>query len=376
MVPFSGRRVPLPGCHFLSDQSILDKIPIVTRREQIVRLLEEWFVREAHDLPWRRGYEPYVVWVSEVMAQQTRMDVVVPYWERFIERFPSVSDLAAASEEEVLSVWSGLGYYRRARMLREGAIQVVERFGGELPRDVESLRSIRGIGRYTAGAISSIAFDLPAPVVDGNILRVMARMNRLKAPLRSAKLTAKCWSEAERLVLSARSPRNLNQALMELGARICRPRSPDCHRCPVGSICEARQASEQEIFPLAPPRRQSHAMVVPVFLIGDGSGSFLMFRSGERSLTRSLYLFPGGDAEITAWCPRMTIRKVARVGSVRHTITHRRIRFEVWRAEAAGDAVAETAESDSRWVHPAELDAIPHPSWVRKVLALPEATDA
>jgi A/G-specific adenine glycosylase len=348
----------------------------VTRREQIVRHVEEWFMREARDLPWRKDYEPYAVWVSEVMAQQTRMDVVVPYWERFIERFPSVPELAAASEEEVLSVWSGLGYYRRARMLREGAIQVVERFGGELPRDVDSLRSIRGIGRYTAGAIASIAFDLAEPVVDGNILRMMARMFRLKAPLRSATLEAECWSEAERLVLFARSPRNLNQALMELGARICRPRRPLCHRCPVGSMCGSRQASEQEIFPVAPPRRQSDAMVIPVFLIEDGNGSFLMFRSGERSLTRSLYRFPGGDAEITAWCPRMNIRRLARIGSVRHSITHRRIRFEVWRAEVAGDAVAETAESDFRWVHPAELNGIPHPSWVSKVLALPEATDA
>jgi A/G-specific adenine glycosylase len=367
----------LRGREFLPVRFVcLDRIPIVTRREQTVRLLEEWFLREAQDLPWRRGYEPYAVWVSEVMAQQTRMEVVVPYWKRFVERFPSVAELAATSEEEVLSVWSGLGYYRRARMLREGAIQVVERYGGELPQDAGSLRSIRGIGRYTAGAVSSIAFNLAEPVVDGNILRVMARMNRLRAPLRSAKLAAECWSEAETLVLSARSPRNLNQALMELGARICRPRNPLCHRCPVDSMCEAREVSEQEAFPVAPPRRQSDSMVVPVFLIGDGRGSFLMFRSGERSLMRSLYLLPGGNAEITAWCPRMTIRRVARVGSVRHTITHRRIRFEVWRAEAAGDTVAETAESDSRWVHPAELGGIPHPSWVRKVLALREATDA
>jgi A/G-specific adenine glycosylase len=348
----------------------------VTRREQVVRLLEEWFVREAQDLPWRRNYDPYGVWISEVMAQQTRLEVVVPYWERFVSRFPSVAALAEASEDEVLSVWSGLGYYRRARMLREGARQLVERFGGELPAEVESLRSIRGVGRYTAGAIASIAFDRPAPLVDGNVRRVLARLNRLSSPLRSAKLERECWSEAGRLVDSARSPQNLNQALMELGARICRPRRPDCERCPVAPLCEARERGEQATLPSVPSRREPIAVVVPVFLIGDGAGSFLMLRGGERDLTKNLYLFPGENAEITGSFPHLTVHRIALVGSIRHTITHRRIRFEVWRAEAGSDSVAETAGPEARWVHPAELANIPHPSWVRKVLALQEAADA
>ncbi|HKR62252.1 MAG TPA: A/G-specific adenine glycosylase, partial [Thermoanaerobaculia bacterium] len=161
-------------------------------RLAIARKIESWFARHQRSLPWRDGYDPYRVWVSEVMLQQTRMEVVLPYFERFLARFPTLADLAAASDHDVTAAWSGLGYYRRARMLRDGAVAVLERFGGRIPSTVEELVTIPGIGRYTAGAIASVAFNVRAPIVDGNVARVVARLFGLE--------DSEYWDEAERLV--------------------------------------------------------------------------------------------------------------------------------------------------------------------------------
>ncbi|MGB1699586.1 MAG: A/G-specific adenine glycosylase, partial [Nannocystaceae bacterium] len=202
------------------------------------RRLTRWFNAGHREMPWRATRDPYAIWVSEIMLQQTRVDTVRAYYSEFLRRFPSVEALAEATEDAVLGAWSGLGYYRRARLLHAGAQDVMARFGGVLPADLAALRSIPGIGPYTAGAIAAIAFDLPAPVVDGNVARVLSRVRAVRQERAQAATARHHWETAEE-VISKGSPRILAQAMMELGATVCVPVKPACGECPVRPICEA-----------------------------------------------------------------------------------------------------------------------------------------
>ena len=192
---------------------------------RIALRLGRWYDESARDLPWRRTRDPYAIWVSEVMLQQTRVETVVPYYERFVARWPDVSSLAQADVEEVLAMWSGLGYYRRARVMHRAAREVTERFGAEFPRDLDGLRALPGVGAYTAAAVASIAAGVRAPLVDGNVARVLSRLVGIDDDPKTAAGRARTWAEAERLVPADR-PGRFNQALMELGATVCLPREP------------------------------------------------------------------------------------------------------------------------------------------------------
>jgi A/G-specific adenine glycosylase len=216
--------------------------------ERVRRRLLDWYGRSRRDLPWRRVRDPYAIWVSEVMLQQTRVATVIPYYERFLARFPTLTALARAEESEVLAAWQGLGYYRRARALHRGARAVAADHGGSLPRDLEGLRAIPGIGPYTAGAIASIAFDTPAPVVDGNVTRVLCRLYALGGDPAKNPLRAELWRRAAQLVPAARAS-DFNQALMELGATVCTPRAPRCDECPLRRACLARSHGSAEALP-------------------------------------------------------------------------------------------------------------------------------
>ncbi|MFT5358286.1 MAG: A/G-specific adenine glycosylase, partial [Polyangiales bacterium] len=191
-----------------------------------------WYDKGHRDLPWRRTRDPYRVWVSEIMCQQTRVDTVIPYYERFIASFPTPTALADADEDAVMSHWSGLGYYRRARMLHAGAKDVVARYGGEVPSGADERLSLPGVGRYTAGAIGSIAFEREEAIVDGNVARVLSRVHRISHELQSTASNKALWVHAEALVRGKR-PGDLNQSLMELGALVCTPTSPKCGECPI-----------------------------------------------------------------------------------------------------------------------------------------------
>jgi A/G-specific adenine glycosylase len=203
------------------------------------RALPRWYRRHKRDLPWRRTRDPYAIWISEAMLQQTRVETVVSYWRRFLELFPNVATLAAADERDVLAAWSGLGYYRRARALHSAARAIVERHGGEFPSDANHVRELPGIGPYTAGAVLSIAFDQPEALVDGNVARVFCRLFELDAPHESPALKRELWNLARRLVPQDGGAGEWNQALMELGATICTPRSPSCASCPLERRCKA-----------------------------------------------------------------------------------------------------------------------------------------
>jgi A/G-specific adenine glycosylase len=286
------------------------------------------------------------------MAQQTRLDIVAAYFDRFIARFPTIASLAAADEDDVVAHWSGLGYYRRARMLRAGAIDVMTRFGGSLPRDVDELMTIAGIGRYTAGAIASIAFERRAPIVDGNITRILARLYGDDDP----------WPHAEALVKACRSPRDFNQGLMEIGALICTPRKPDCSACPLRRDCFAYK---NDCIDELPARKSiaSTAMRVALYLITDRDGRILMRRESGR-LMNALFHLPHGDTSLLSGKP-LKVRGAKSIGTFRHTITTRRIEFEVFECGAAAPGGA-----DYSWIHPADLPRVPHPSYVTKALRL------
>lgn len=343
------------------------KPPIARRRASaLARRFEEWFSNAQRELPWRDRYVPYHVWISEVMLQQTRMEVVLPYWRRFIARFPDIPSLAAAPEHDVLALWSGLGYYRRARMLRAAAIDVCARFGGELPRRHEDLLSIDGIGRYTAGAIASIAFDQPHPVVDGNVARVLSRIEMLEEPLGSEALNRVEWAIAEELVNAARSPRALNQAMMELGARICRPRNPECHVCPMLRMCRAGRSGVATEYPRAAKKAKSESVVVPLYLVANDRGELLMRREAGKLMTGMLH-FPHGNGALFGEAVR-GFRATEMLGTFRHSVTNRRIEFQVCEAEA-GDSVGEGPD-EYLWVNPEKLDTLPHPSYVKKAVAV------
>jgi A/G-specific adenine glycosylase len=213
------------------------------------RALLDWYRANRRDLPWRATRDPYAIWISEAMLQQTRVETAIPYYERFLARFPDLQTLADADSDDVLGVWAGLGYYSRARNLHAAARIVVDEHAGELPDDAEALRSLPGVGRYTAGAVASIAFDRPEPVVDGNVSRVFARLRGIRDDVRKAATVRRLWEEAAALVRGPH-PGDLNQALMELGARVCTPRAPRCPVCPVAHHCEAQRGGDAEALPV------------------------------------------------------------------------------------------------------------------------------
>ncbi len=262
--------------------------------QAIARALSAWFAEHARDLPWRRTHDPYAIWVSEVMLQQTRVETVESYWSRFLERFPDLASLAAADEQDVLAQWSGLGYYRRARLLHRGARFVHEQLGGELPADPAELRAIPGIGRYTAGAIASIAFDRPAPLVDGNVARVHARLAALEDPREQDAGFAGHWELVAR-VLEHGSPRVLAQALMELGATVCTPRSPTCLTCPVRPRCRAHARGLEQVIPavkLKRPPPELHFWAVALHRDAGAERTILLERRAEEGLLAGLWCLP------------------------------------------------------------------------------------
>src|SRR6266496_4578583 len=223
---------------------------------RLVSVLLDWFTRHARELPWRRTLDPYAIWVSEIMLQQTQVKTVVPYWTRWMSELPTVKALAAAGPDRVLKLWEGLGYYTRARNLQKAAQRIVEFHRGKFPENFDDILALPGVGRYTAGAIASIAFHQPRPILDGNVMRVLTRIFGIAADPREKKTNAQLWQITEELVHYASHVAHhefpcsrLNQSLMELGALICTPRSPRCERCPVNRLCVARHRGWQEKLP-------------------------------------------------------------------------------------------------------------------------------
>jgi A/G-specific adenine glycosylase len=261
----------------------------------ITRRLLDWYGKNRRDLPWRKTRDPYAIWVSEIMLQQTQVDTVIPYYRRFMRRYPTVRRLARASRDEVLKAWENMGYYSRARHLHEAAVILARDHAGKLPETSEGLRSLPGIGSYTAGAVLSIAFDKPVPAVDGNVRRVMSRLLALRKPLRDASVQKKIERAVEALIPKDR-PGQFNQALMDLGATVCLPRNPDCGRCPLAGVCLARIRGLQNSIPAVPKRAALPHRDVTAAIIRK-NGRVLVVRRPEKGLLGGLWKFPGGQRE-------------------------------------------------------------------------------
>jgi A/G-specific adenine glycosylase len=303
--------------------------------------LIHWFDESQRILPWRSTYDPYHVWISEIMLQQTQVETVVPYFERWMTVLPDIASLATADEHSVLTLWAGLGYYSRARNLMEAAKILVREHNGALPADYEALRSLPGIGQYTAGAILSIAFNEAYPVVDGNVRRVLSRLYGWEDD-RPRQL----WEAAEKLVRSA-EPRRINQAIMELGATVCSFRAPRCLVCPVQAGCIAYKTGKQLVIP--PVKKRPETVRVQLFaVIQEDKGRHLM------KLSRGLWEFP--------MFSELPAGKLTRRGSCRHTITHHRLEVHVYNGVLENMAGFE-------WQ---EFQGVPVSSLTKKILAAGE----
>lgn len=249
-----------------------------------------WYHKEKRNLPWRATNDPYAIWISEIMLQQTRVETVIGYFYRFMEQFPTIQDLAAAEEQKLLKVWEGLGYYSRARNLKAAAQQIVAEFDGEMPQSIEEIRSLKGIGPYTAGAIGSIAFGLPEPAIDGNVMRVVSRLFCIEADIAKAN-SRRPFDEAMRTIISPDEPGEFNQALMDLGSRICTPTTPKCEECPISQYCLAYAENRQTDFPVKSKKAKPKDVYYIAGAIED-QGSFLLVQRPETGLLASMWHFP------------------------------------------------------------------------------------
>lgn len=297
----------------------------------VAGLLSAWFSGAARDLPWRRARSGYAALVSELMLQQTQVDRVVPAFERFMARFPSVEVLAAAPEQEVLAAWQGLGYYRRARLLHAAARTVMASHAGVVPGESGALQALPGVGRYTAGAIASIVFGEQAPIVDGNVFRVLARLSARRAPFTDRAASATAWHDAEALVRAAVAPGVANEALMELGATVCTPAAPRCAACPLAHLCRARAAGAPEEFPAPKPRAERRTVYWHALVAVNG-GAVLLEPRGERGLWARMWQVPTLEADEPRAAPALAAHwgvGCRRVAEFEHVTTHRRVLFAV-----------------------------------------------
>ncbi len=326
------------------------------------RLLLDWYRKHGRTLPWRDHPDPYAVWVSEIMLQQTRVETVIPYFEKWMNLFPDVTALANASEREVLNAWEGLGYYTRARNLHKAAKIVVEKFNGQLPRDLSELRSLPGIGRYTAGAIASMAFGMDEPTLDGNLRRVFARLFDVKERADSPAGEKILWELAARHLPKGEAG-GYNQALMDLGATVCLPKNPRCLLCPLMEICEARKNGAQESRPVMKPKKTVPHYIHAAAVICR-RGRVLLARRPPEGLLGGMWEFPNGRvAENPAGelsktlyaAAKLKVKKGEALGIVRHAYTHFKVTVHVFCCEPVSIPKSENL----KWVKFSDLEDYP-----------------
>jgi A/G-specific adenine glycosylase len=341
------------------------------------RALLPWYDAHRRDLPWRRTNDPYAVWVSEMMLQQTQVATVRGYYERWMQRFPTVSALARADEDDVLHAWQGLGYYSRARNLHKGARAVVADHGGDVPRTVEALRSLPGVGPYSAGAIASIAHGERAAIVDGNVVRVLCRVFGLRGDPSRAPLKAELWRLAEAAVPEDR-PGDFNQAMMELGATVCAPRSPRCGECPLRRLCVAHAAGIVERLPELPKRRATVAVARVATVVFRGGRVLVLQAPNDAPRWAGMWQFPSADVAdgetpeaAASRAVREAVGLCVNVGErtfvLRHSVTHHRITLEVFRAPCQRGRPRALGCRAAAWKLPIELDALAMPAAHRRI---------
>jgi A/G-specific adenine glycosylase len=362
----------------MNEQERLSAVDLSPSRVRALqRKLLRWYSENRRDLPWRKVKDPYAVWISEVMLQQTQVQTVIPYYLRFLLHYRDIGALANAETEQLLRLWEGLGYYSRARNLHKAARVVVERFGGEFPKSYEDVLALPGIGRYTAAAILSIAFDQPYAVVDGNVARVLARVLRIEGDVRHRQVQQSLWAAAQRL-LPSRNPGDFNQATMELGATVCSPRQPSCSLCPWQADCLARREGLQETLPVKRKRPAVRKSTQAAIVIHHRGRYFIVRRSGQRVL-QDFWEFPGAELRQTEnlnnilvrWIQRtygLSVDDLERFMTLKHAITVRRIELRVFHCELAPNSPSAIKRQDCRWMRLRDMDRYPFASASRRVL--------
>lgn len=334
----------------------------------ITNKLLNWYANNKREWPWRDNPDPYAVWVSEIMAQQTRLESVLPYFERWMTRFPTIADLAASSQQEVLNLWEGLGYYSRARNLHRAAQIVMKEYGGELPQDVKALRALPGIGRYTAGAIASLAFGLDEPVVDGNVKRVLARFFGVEIPVDTSAGEKEIWRLAAEHLPPGQAG-DYNQALMGLGAGVCLPRSPDCQVCPLVEDCWAYAQDAQAGLPVKKPKPPVPHHTVTAAVIQNGSRVLIAQRPTD-GLLGGMWEFPGGKQEEEEDLPTCLKREIKEelgvkikvgeeIGVFKHAYTHYKVTLHAFACQLQQGEPKTLQVDDLRWVTLEELEDFP-----------------
>ena len=332
----------------------------------IRKKLLAWYRESKRDLPWRKTNDPYRIWVSEIMLQQTQVDTVIPYYQRFLERFPDLTALAAASLEEVLKVWENLGYYSRARNLHRAARIIVEKHGGIFPGNAESVMALPGIGAYTAGAILSIAFGEKIPAIDGNVRRVIARLYGIEGLITEPATLREIAGLADGLVAaqgtSLGDAGDFNQALMDLGAMVCVPGIPLCRQCPLQRNCISLEQGKETLIPVSIKKKPLVLKHATAALIIDSKGRFLILQRPEHGLLAGLWKLPGGfqsgreslraSLEKTVWEETgVTIASAETVARVNHTFTHFRMKLHGFRCTVSGK-ISPSKVTTFKWITP------------------------
>jgi A/G-specific adenine glycosylase len=350
-------------------------------KQRLRRRLLSWYEKHRRDMPWRETDDPYKIWVSEIMLQQTQVKTVESYYHAFVRRFPTVEGLAKANLHEVMKVWEGLGYYGRARNLHRAAREVVSRFDGRIPDNIHDLISLPGIGRYTAGAILSIAFHQPVAILDGNVMRLLSRVFHVTENVDKSETRNVLWNIA-RDILPRKRVQDFNQGLMELGNMVCRPRQPLCDMCPVAPLCEAKRLSIQAQLPVRTPRKPIPHHDVTAGIIWKGDRLLITLRP-PRGLLGGLWEFPGGTLEAGETlqdCLKREIREELGIDievgdpvvSVKHAYTHFKITLHAFHCRYAGGKIRCLACDDYRWITTKDFGEYAFPAADRKIIEILE----